>query len=202
MSDEVAAEPLARQELAVGREILVLARAQEGQRTPVEPGDLPQHPDEPRVDEAAWLGEDAAQAAAAGILQAAPIAANAHAHLGGPYLNVQLAEKLAQPGVRHVVVDDEPAVDSVPPAAGVADVMGMRVSPEPVLRLEQGDVVGAGKQVGGGKSGDPRANHGHGRARGIDDEGAWGAGLMGGWRIRRRADERWNSLSRFRLEFV
>ena len=183
MSDEVAAESLARQELTVSREVLVLTRAQQGQCTPVEPGDLPQHPDEPRIGEAARLGEDAAQAVAAGIFQAAPIAANAHAHLGGPYLDVQFAEELAQPGVRHVVVDNEPAIDGVPPTAGVRDVMGMRVSAEPVLRFEQGDVVGAGKQIGGGQSGDPRADHGHGRAREIE-RGAVGAGLMGGWWIR------------------
>jgi hypothetical protein len=103
----------------------------------VEPVDLPQHPDEPRVDEAAWLGEDAAQPAAAGILQPAPLAADAHAHLGRPHLHVQLTEELAQPGVSHVVVDDEPAVHGVLPAIGVRDVVGVRVATEPVLRLER-----------------------------------------------------------------
>ena len=201
MSDEMVAEPLAGQELAVGREVLVLAAAQEGQGAPVEPGDLPQQPGEPRVDQAAWLGEDTAQAAAAGVLQAAPVAANAHAHLGGPRLDAQLREKLAQPGVRHVVVDDEPAVDGVPPAASVGDVMGVRVSPEPVLGFEQGDVVAAGEQVSGGKPGDPRADHGHGRARGA------GAGISGDGPLGQAASEtsgqqRWNSLSRFCLEFV
>ena len=163
VGDEVAAEPLPLQELAVGREVLVVGRAQEGQGAPVEPLDLPQHPDEPGVDEAAWLGEYAAQPAAAGILQPAPLAADAHAHLGGTHLDVQLAEEPAQPGVGHVVVDDEPAVDSVLPAIGVGDVVGVRVAAEPVLRLEEGDVVGAGEQVRGGEPGDPGADHGHGR---------------------------------------
>src|ERR1700757_4268989 len=99
MGDEVAAEPLPLQELAVGREVLVVRRAQEGQGAPVEPFDLPQHPEKPGVDEAAWLGEYAAQPAAAGILQPAPLAADAHAHPGGAHLHVQLAEELAQPGI-------------------------------------------------------------------------------------------------------
>ena len=141
----------------------LVRRAQEGQCAPVEPPDLPQHPEKPGVDEAAWLGEYAAQPAAAGILQPAPLAADAHAHLGGTHLHVQLAEELAQPGVGHVVVDDEPAVDSVPPAIGVSDVVGVRVAAEPVLRLEEGDVVGAGEQVGRGQAGDPGADHGNGR---------------------------------------
>ena len=43
------------------------------------------------------------------------------------------------------------------------DVVGVRVAAEPVLRLEKGDVVGAGEQVGRGEPGDPGADHGHGR---------------------------------------
>ena len=163
MGDEVAAEPLPFQELAVGREVLLAGRAQEGQCAPVEPFDLPQHPDEPGVDEAAWLGEYAAYPAAAGILQPAPLAADAHAHLGGTHLDVQLAEEPAQPGVGHVVVDDEPAVDSVLTAIRVHYVVSMRVAAEPVLGLEDGDVVGAGEQVRRGETGDPGADHGHGR---------------------------------------
>ena len=120
----------------------------------VEPLDLPQHADEPWVEEAARLGEDAAQPAAAGVLQPAPLTADAHAHLGGTHLDVELTEELAQPGVGHVVVDDEPAVDGVLRAVGVGDVVGVRVAAEPVLRLEEGDVVGAGEQVGSGQAGD------------------------------------------------
>ena len=145
VGDEVAAEPLPLQELAVGHEVLVVRRAQEGQCTPVEPLDLPEHPEEPRVDEAAWLDEYAAQSAAAGILQPAPLAPHAHAHLGGAHLHVQLAEELAQPGVGLVVVDDEPAVDGVLPAIRIGDVVGVRVPTEPVLRFEKDDVVGAGQ---------------------------------------------------------
>ena len=163
VGDEVAAEPLPLQELAVGREVLVVGHAQEGRCAPAEPLDLPQHPDEPGIDEAAWLGEYAAYPAAAGILQPAPLAADAHAHLGGTHLDVQLAEELAQPGVGHVVVDDEPAVDRVLTAIRVRDVVGVRVTAEPVLRLKDGDVMGAGEQVRRGQAGDPGADHGHGR---------------------------------------
>ena len=154
MGDEVAAEPFALQELAVGSEVLVVGHAQEDRCAPVEPPDLPQHPEKPGIDQAAWLGEYAADPAAAGILQPAPLAADAHAHLGGTHLDVQLAEEPAQPGVGHVVVDDEPAVDSVLPAIGCRDVVGVRVAAEPVLSLEDGDVVGAGEQVRRGQAGD------------------------------------------------
>ena len=60
-------------------------------------------------------------------------------------------------------MDDEPAVDSVPTAIRISDVVGVRVAAEPVLGLEDGDVVGAGEQVRRGESGDPGADHGHGR---------------------------------------
>ena len=63
-------------------------------------------------------------------------------------------------------MDDEPAVDSVPPAIRVGDVVGVRVAAEPALRLEKGDVVGAGEQVRRGQAGDPGADHGHGRPPG------------------------------------
>ena len=138
-------------------------RAQEGRCPPMEPPDLPQHVEEPRIDEAASLAEHAAQPASAGILQPASLAADAHAHLGGAHLDVQLAEQLAQPRVGHVVVHDEPAVDRVLPAIGVGDIVGVRMAAEPVVCFEKDDVVGAGEQVGGGETGDPGADHGHGR---------------------------------------
>ena len=127
----------------------------------MEPLKLTQHPEEPVVDEAAWLGEYAAQPAAAGILQPAPLTADAHAHLGRAHLHAELTEELAQPGVGHLIVDDEPAVDGVLPAIRAGDVVGVRVAAEPVLRLEKDDVVGAGEQVGRGEPGDPGADHGN-----------------------------------------
>src|ERR1700748_1410794 len=131
MGDEVITESLPLTKLAVGRQVAVGGRPQEGGGSPVESPDLQQHADEPRIEEAARLGDNAAQAAAAGILQPALLAPHAHAHLGGTHLNVQLAEELAQPGVGHVVVDDEPAVDSVLTAIRAHYVARMRVTAEP-----------------------------------------------------------------------
>ena len=39
--------------------------------------------------------------------------------------------------------------------------MGVRVAAEPVRRLEEDDVMGAGQQVGSGQSGDPGADDGY-----------------------------------------
>src|SRR6185312_14288499 len=134
MGDEVVTESLPLEELTVGRQVAVSGRTQEGGCSSVESPDLQQHADEPRIEEAVRLGDNAAQAAAAGILQPAPLAPHAHAHLGGAHLDVQLAEELAQPGVSLVIVHDEPAVDSVTPAIRACDVVSVRVTAEPVLR--------------------------------------------------------------------
>ena len=163
MGDEVVTESLALEELAVGRQVVVSGRPQEGRGSPVESLDLQQHADELWVEEAVRLGDYAAQPAAAGILQPAPLAPHAHAHLGGTHPDLELAEELAQPGVGLVVVDDEPAVDGVPRAVRVGDVVGVRVTAEPVGRLEDGDVVGAGQEVGSGQAGDPCPDDGNGR---------------------------------------
>src|SRR6201987_5633768 len=116
MGDEVVTESLPLEELAVGRQVAVSGRPQKGAGSPVESPDLQQHADEPRIEEAVRLGDYPTQPAAAGILQPALLAPHAHAHLGGTYLNGELAEELSQPRVGHVVVDDEPAVDGVTPA--------------------------------------------------------------------------------------
>src|ERR1035441_10510547 len=129
--------------------------------SPVESPDLQQHADELRVEEAVRLGDDAAQPAAAGVLQPALLASHAHAHLGGTHLDAELAEELAQPGVGLVVVDDEPAVDGVTPAVRAGDVVGVRVTAEPVLRLEDSDAVGAREEVGSGQAGDSGPDDGN-----------------------------------------
>ena len=163
MGDEVVTESLPLEELTVGRQVAVSGRLQEGGGPSVESPDLQQHADEPRIEEAVRLGDNAAQPAAAGILQPALLAPHAHAHLGGTHLDGELAEELAQPGVGHVVVDDEPAVDGVPPAVRAADVVGMRVTAEPVLGLKDGDLVGAGEKVGSGQAGDSCPDDGNRR---------------------------------------
>jgi len=107
----------------------------------VKPLDLPEQVKEPRIDQAAALGEHAAWSAAAGILQTTSRTTNAHTHLGRPHLDGQFAEELAKPRIRHVVVHDEPAVDRVLPTIRVRDVVGVRVATEPVLRFEKDDLV-------------------------------------------------------------
>ena len=72
---------------------------------------LREHPQEPRIGRAPRLRQDAAESAAAGVRQAARVAGDAHAHLGGPRANPQLAEQPQQVGVGALVVHDEPAVD-------------------------------------------------------------------------------------------
>jgi hypothetical protein len=163
VGDEVVTESLALEELAVGRQVVVSGCPQEGSGSSVESLDLQQHADELWVEEAVRLGDYAAQPAAAGILQPALLAPHAHAHLCGTHPDLELAEELAQPGVGLVVVDDEPAVDGVPPSVRVGDVVGVRVTAEPLLRFEEGDVVGAGQEIGRGEPGDPCPDHGNGR---------------------------------------
>jgi methanogenic corrinoid protein MtbC1 len=165
VSDEVVTEPLALEELAVGRQVVV-SGPQEGSGPSVESLDLQQHADELRVEEAVRLGDYAAQPAAAGVLQPALLAPHAHAHLGATHLDAELAEELAQPGVA-LVVDDGPAVGGVPPAVRAGDVVGVRVTAEPVLRLEDRDVVGTGKEVGSGQAGDSRPDDGKRRPPGV-----------------------------------
>ena len=53
----------------------------------------------------------------------------------------------------------------MPPTIGVADIVGMRVTAEPVLRLKDGDVMGAGEKVGSGQAGDSRPDDGNRRPR-------------------------------------
>jgi hypothetical protein len=96
VGDEVVTESLPLEELTVGRQVAVSGRPQEGSGSSVESPDLQQHADEPRIEEAVRLGDNAAQAAAAGILQPA-LLARTSAHLGGTP-GRRLAEELAQPG--------------------------------------------------------------------------------------------------------
>ena len=162
-------ETLAAEELAVGRQVIGGGGPQEGSRSPVESPDLPQHLDELRVEQAARLGEYAAQPAAACVLQSAPIAPHAHAHPGGTHRDAEFAEELAKPGIGLVVVDDEPAVDRVTPAIRAGHVVGVRVTAEPVRRLEENDVMGAGEKVGSGQSGDSGPDDGYrGPPRAVD----------------------------------
>ena len=160
MRDEVLAEAFAAKEVAVRRLVLVVRRTQERRRAPVKTFHLDEHPQELPVDQTPGLREQTAHAPAAGVLETASVATHAHAHLGAPHLHAELGEQPAQQGIGDVVVHDETAVDRVPAAVDVGDVMRVRVTPESGLRLEQSDVVRVSEQVGGSQPGDTRPDHG------------------------------------------
>ena len=104
---------------------------------PVEPLDLDQHAHELRLEDVGRLGEDAAHAPGARVLEAAPVAAHRHAHVGGLGLHAELAEQPEQVGVRAQVVHDEATVDREEPAVAGDDVVGVRVPTETGLGLVQ-----------------------------------------------------------------
>ena len=116
---------------------------------------LQQHSHKLRVQEAAWLGKHTPKTPPTGILQTTTLAPHAHAHLGRSHLHPELGEELAQPRVGPVVVDDETAVHRMLAAVGGGHVVGVCVTAEAVVRLEQRDVVGAAQQVGSGEPRDP-----------------------------------------------
>ena len=99
---------------------------------------LHEHAEEVQVERAARLCEQTPQATAAGVLEAAAVAAHAHAHLGAPDLHVELREELAQPGIGDVVENDEPAVNGMLPTVDVGDVVGVCMATEACPRPRTG----------------------------------------------------------------
>ena len=87
--------------------------SEQGQGSALEALDAHQHGEEAGVGGPSALGEDARPATTAGVLQAAAVAVDAHRHLGGVHLDVQLGEQTSQQRVGAVVVHDEAAVDVV-----------------------------------------------------------------------------------------
>ena len=161
VAHEVVGEALVGEELAPCRVLRLVG--EEGARRRVEARDVAEHPDEAGVGEAALLGEHALGTAPPGIRQAAPLARDAHAHLGGLGRHVELAEQAQQVRVGLLVVHDEAAVDAQAAVAS-GDVVGVRVSAEPCVALEEGDVVRRAEHVGGGQAGHAGADDGCGRS--------------------------------------
>ena len=152
MGDEVVGEAVPVQEVAVGLRVVGrLLALEEGEREPLVPLDRGQQAQEARVGDPSSLREDAGRAASTGVLEAAPVAVDAHAHLGGMHLDVELGEQAAQQGIGAVVVHDESAVDRM-----LVDLVGVGVAAEAVVGLEQRDVAVASQDVGGGEAGDAR----------------------------------------------
>ena len=127
----------------------------------MEPADLPQHVHEPWIYQSATLAAHAADPASTCVLQTTSVPPHTHAHFGGAYLDIQFAEQLAQPRIGQVVVHDEGAVDCALLAAGVDDIVRVRMAAKPLVCFEQDDVVCASEQVCSGETGAPGADDGH-----------------------------------------
>ena len=162
-------EPAERNSPQVGPELRRLL--EQAPRSAVEARHLREHPQEARVAAPAWLGENPTQPAPAGVREPAGPAGDAHAHLGRLGAHVELPEQAQQVGgVGAVVVHDESAVDAQQPAVRGRDVVGVRMSAEPALGLEDGHVVLPAQDVGGGQPRHPGADD--------DGAGADGASLV------------------------
>ena len=116
---------------------------------------LEEHPQESRLEESCGLGSDPAESTTAGVLQPALRAVDAHAHLGGLGLDPELPEDAQQVGIRALVVHDEPGVHVPCPAIRSGDRVGVGMTPEAIVRLEQRDRVRVAKRVGGNQTGNP-----------------------------------------------
>ena len=158
---EVAREATAREEVAEGHRVVVGVEQTTG--PPVELLHLDEHAQERGARTAAGVGEHAAEAAGAGVLETAAVAPHREAHLGGLGLDPELAEQPEEMGVGAVVADDEAAVDREHAAVGREDLVRVRVAPEAVLGLVEGDVELSLQQVGRGEPRDSRSHHCHGR---------------------------------------
>jgi hypothetical protein len=164
--DEVRAEAAVGEELTERGEVVRAGLGQVATGAAVEPFDLREHGQEPGARRAARLGEHSAGPPAAGVLQAAALAADAHAHLGRRDLDPELGEQLAKLGVGAVVVHDEAGVDADLGATAPRQVVGVGVPAEPVLAFVERDVVSPLEQVRGGEPGHPGAHDRHGRTPG------------------------------------
>ena len=150
VASEVRREPALIQErserdVVAGRACRDL-RSQHPCRPAVEPGDLGEHPEVARVGEVGRGGEDALATQGAGPLQAGAVVADRHRHLRGLGDHAELGEQPEQHRVGARVVHDEAGVDGQLAAlsfAGLPHDMGVRVTAEAVVRLEQGHVRGA-----------------------------------------------------------
>ena len=126
MRGEVAREP-ARSE-KIGEDLAVAVTViREPAGGTVEPGHLGQHAHVAAASPG-QAGGQAGQAALARVLQAAPRAADRHAHLGRLGGHPEFGEQPGEQGVGALVVDDEAGVD--------AGRVGVGVAAEAVVRLE------------------------------------------------------------------
>lgn len=158
---EVVAVAAVGEELAPGH---VAVGLQETPGAAVEAGNLGQHPHEARIEQASGLREDSAETPTARIGEPAVTTDDAHAHLGGPGVDAEGAEEAQQVGIGALVHHDEAAVDPEPIAGVGLHVMGVGMTAQPVVGLEEGHVVATGQQEGRGQAGDTPSDHRCGRS--------------------------------------
>ena len=127
---------------------------------PVEAPHLGEHPQVGGPGEVGRLREQAAEPAGARVLEAAARAPHAHRHVRLLRRHAQLAEQAQEIRVGAAVVHDEAGVDVDGAAVGRGQLVGVRVPAQPVVGLEQRDVVAALQEVGGREPGDAGADHG------------------------------------------
>lgn len=157
---EVRGEPAARGELSQGHLRRALGQGEQRPGGPVEPGHLGQHPQVGAAEYGAGAGEQSGGAPGARVLETAPLAAHGHAHLRLLGVHLQFVEEPQEVRIRPPVVHDEPRVDAVCPAVRRAQVVGVRVTADALVRLQERHVVRFSQDVRGGQSRHPAAHYG------------------------------------------
>ena len=151
--------------VAVGTEVVLQRHAvgleprQVLRRLAIEAGDVGQHAQEPRRQQVALLGEDAAQAEA-GIFERPVVQRDRQRHVGLDVRHAEVGQQGREVRVVGLVVDDEAGVDR-DGAVEARRLGGVGVATKPRIGLEQGHVVPPGQEPGRGESGDARADDGH-----------------------------------------
>ncbi len=130
----------------------------------MESGDFEEHARRSRRRPPAQAGEEVAQAGQTsrpGVLEATLGAADRETHLALAGLHAEFVEQAREERVGALVVHDESAVDSQRRAAPVVDVVGVRVSAEPVGGFEhRHPVSSSGQDVCRRQPGDPAPDDG------------------------------------------
>ncbi len=145
--DEVAAELLPGQELPQGelRRPGFRLLGEQGAGPAVEAHHLEQHQQVAAAQQGGGPGKDAAALGPGpGVLQAAAVAADGHAHFRVLGFNAQFGEEPQQCGVGPFVVDDEARVDPQHGTAGLRHVVGVGVAAEPWRPPRRGSQCPAG----------------------------------------------------------
>ena len=158
--DEVLREAVPVEERREGFVLVGGLVAEQASRGPVEPLDLGQHRQIAAAGQRRPGREQAADAPGAGVLQPAVVVAHRHRHVGLLGGDTEVVEQPAQRRVGAVVVDQEGAVDADDVAVAAVEIMGVRVPPDPGVRLEQRDSVAGRQHVCRRQPGNPTSDDG------------------------------------------